>query len=140
MAEACTLKWKKMKNRSFACLPPDAKSLHQHCLRANYLACLVLHSSLKCHPSPLEHDWKLVGGCCYPVHHTKPADLPVHLYSTCTRASRREREEDESEEENEEEEDEIEEGDEEEEDDEAHRRRENWLEPGDSGANYSDPD
>ena len=49
----------------------------------------------------------------------------VYLFSTFTRASRREREEDESEKENEEEEDEIEEEDEEEEDDGAHRRREN---------------
>ena len=34
----------------------------------------------------------------------RPADLPVHLFSTCTRASRRESEEDEIEEEDEEEE------------------------------------
>ena len=119
------MKWKKTKNISFACLPPDAKSLHQHWLRANYLAHLVLHSSLKCHPSPLGHGWELVGGCCCPVHHTQPADLPVHLYSTCTRVSRRERKEDESDEENEEEEDDIEEANEEDENDGAHRRKEN---------------
>ena len=55
MAEARTMKWKKMKNKSFACFPPDADSLCQHCLRANYLAYLVRHPSLKCHPSPLRH-------------------------------------------------------------------------------------
>ena len=36
MAEARTMNWKKMKNKTFACLPPDADSLHQHCFHANY--------------------------------------------------------------------------------------------------------
>ena len=115
------MKWKKMKNISFVCLPPDAKSLHQHWLRANYMAYLVLHSSLKCHLSPLGHGWELVGGCCCPVHHTQPADLPVHQYLHQGQ-QKREREEDVhvSEEKNEEEEDELEEGKEEEEDDGVH--------------------
>ncbi len=78
MAEARTAKWKKMKNKSFVCLPPDADSLRQHCLRANYLAYLVRHPSLKCHPSPLGHGWELVGGRCRPVGHTRSA-LPMHL-------------------------------------------------------------
>ena len=54
-AEARATKWKQMKNKSFIRLPPDADSLHQHCLRANYLAYLVRHPSLKHHPSPLGH-------------------------------------------------------------------------------------
>ena len=36
MAESHTAKWKKMKKKSFVRLPPDADSLRQHCLRANY--------------------------------------------------------------------------------------------------------
>ena len=78
MAEARATKWKTMKNKSFICLPPDADSLHQHCLRANYLAYLVRHPTLKHHPSPLGHGWELVGGRCRPVRHTRPA-LPTHL-------------------------------------------------------------
>ncbi|KAJ3585747.1 hypothetical protein NHX12_014466 [Muraenolepis orangiensis] len=60
MAEARAAKWKRMKNRSFTRLPPDADSLRQHCLRANYLAYLVRHPSLKQHPSPLGHGWELI--------------------------------------------------------------------------------
>ena len=51
MAEAHATKWKGMKNKSFICLPPDANSLCQYCLRANYLAYLVCHPNLKSHPS-----------------------------------------------------------------------------------------
>ncbi|KAJ8333974.1 hypothetical protein SKAU_G00412930 [Synaphobranchus kaupii] len=78
MAEARAAKWKRMKNKSFIRLPPDADSLRQHCLRANFLAYLVHHPSLKHHPSPLGHGWELVGGRCRPVRHTRPA-LPTHL-------------------------------------------------------------
>ena len=58
--------------------PPDADSLRQHCLRANYLAYVVRHPSLKRHPSPIGQGWELVGGRCRPVRHTQPA-LPMHL-------------------------------------------------------------
>ena len=78
IAEARSTKWKKMKNKSFIRLPPDGDSLHQHCLRANYLAYLVRHPALKHTPSPLGHGWELVDGRCRPVHHTRPA-LPTHL-------------------------------------------------------------
>ncbi|KAJ8349632.1 hypothetical protein SKAU_G00247620 [Synaphobranchus kaupii] len=78
MAEAHAAKWKRTKNKSFIRLPPDADSLRQHCLRANFLAYLVPHPSLKHHPSPLGHGWELVGGRCRPVRHTRPA-LPTHL-------------------------------------------------------------
>ena len=78
MAESRATKWKSMKKKSFIRLPPDADSLHQHCLRANYLAYLVRHPHLKCHPSPVGHGWELVGGFCRPVRSTRPA-LPTHL-------------------------------------------------------------
>ena len=78
MADARAAKWKTMKTKSFIRLPPDADSLHQHCLRANNLAYLALHPELKHHPSPLGHGWELVGGRCRPVRHTRPA-LPTHL-------------------------------------------------------------
>ena len=78
MAEAHTAKWRMMKKKSVLRLPPDADSLRQHCLRANYLAYVVRHPSLKCHPSPLGNCWNLVGGRCRPVRHTRPA-LPMHL-------------------------------------------------------------
>ena len=78
MAEARAVKWKTLKNKSFVRLPPDADSLRQHCLRANYLAYLVRHPSKKHHPLPLGHGWELVGGHCRPVRHTQPG-LPTHL-------------------------------------------------------------
>lgn len=78
MAEARSAKWKTLKNKTFVLLPPDADSLRQHCLRANYLAYIVRHPSLKSHPSPVGHGWELVGGRCRPVRHTRPA-LPTHL-------------------------------------------------------------
>ena len=78
MAEARAMKWNTLKNKSFIRLHPDAYSLRQHCLRANYLAYLVHHPSMKHHPSPLGHGWELVDGRCRPVRHTRPA-LPTHL-------------------------------------------------------------
>ena len=78
MADARSAKWKVLKNKSFILLPPDADSLRQHCLRANYLAYIIRHPSLKSHPSPLGHGWELVGGRCRPVRHTRPS-LPRHL-------------------------------------------------------------
>lgn len=71
MGEARAAKWNRMK-KSLMRLHPNADSLCQHCLRANYLAYLVRH------PSPLGHGWELVGGRCRPVHQTRPA-LPTHL-------------------------------------------------------------
>ena len=47
IAEARAAKWKRMKNKSFIRLPPDANSLRQHCLRANYLAYLLRNPSLR---------------------------------------------------------------------------------------------
>ena len=77
MAESCAAKWK-MEKKSFLCLPPDADSLHQHCLRANYLAYLARHPTLRTHPSPIGHGWELVDGHCRPIRHTHPA-FPMHL-------------------------------------------------------------
>ena len=67
-----------MKNKSFTHLPPDADSLRQHCLRANYLAYLMRHPSLKHHSSPLGHGCELMDG--RHVRHTRPA-LPTHLHA-----------------------------------------------------------
>ena len=78
MAEARAVKWKSMKKKFFIHLPPDKDSLRQHCLRANYLAYLVRHHSLKNHPSPLRHGWELVNGRCRPVRHTRPS-LPINI-------------------------------------------------------------
>jgi hypothetical protein len=78
MAEARAAKWKTLKSKSFIRLPPDADSLRQHCLRANYLAYLVRHPSMKRHHSPVGHGWELVGSHCRPIRHTRPA-LPMHL-------------------------------------------------------------
>ena len=78
MAEVHAMKGKKMKNKSFIRLLPDADGLCQHCLCANYLAYLVHHPSLKHHHSPLGHGWELVGGRCHPVCHTRSA-LPMYL-------------------------------------------------------------
>ena len=43
IAEDRAAKWKRMNNKSFIYLPPDADNLRQHCLRANYLAYLMCH-------------------------------------------------------------------------------------------------
>ena len=69
MADARAAKWKTMKKKSLIRLPPYADRLRQHCLRANYLAYLVRHPSLKHHPSPVGH-----------------ATCPPYA-SACTRAS-----------------------------------------------------
>jgi len=71
-------KRKTMKNKSFILLPPDADSLRQHCIRANYLAYLVRHPVKLHHPSPIGHGLELSAGRCRPVRHTMPA-LPLQL-------------------------------------------------------------
>ena len=50
IAEVRAAKWKRMNNKLFIGLPPDADSQRQHCLRANYLSYLMCH-----------HGWELVG-------------------------------------------------------------------------------
>ena len=69
MGTAQAAKWKAMKKKSFIRLP---HGLRQHCRRANYLAYLVHHPSLKDHPSPLGHGWELASGHCRAVCHTRP--------------------------------------------------------------------
>ena len=77
IAEARAGKWKRMKNKSFIRLAPDADIYRQHCLRANYLVYLMRHPFLK-HPSPLRHGWELAGGRCRLVRHTRTV-LPTLL-------------------------------------------------------------
>jgi len=72
MAEARTAKWKVVK-KMFICLPPDANSLHQHCLCANCFAYLVCHFSMRHLPSPLGHEAVVAT-----LSATHPA-LPTHL-------------------------------------------------------------
>ena len=74
MGTAQAAKWKAMKKKSFICLPD---SLHQHCLRANYLAYLVHHPSLKDHPGVMAYR-ELASGHCRAVCHTCPT-LPTQL-------------------------------------------------------------
>ena len=57
IAEVRAAKWKRMNNISFICLPPDADSQRQHCLRANYLSYIMCH-----------HGWELVCDRCRPVN------------------------------------------------------------------------
>ena len=78
IAETRAARWKRMKNKSCIRFPPDADSLRQYCLRANYLAYLMRHPSLRDHPSPLRHGLELLGGPCRLVRHTGPA-LPTYL-------------------------------------------------------------
>ena len=112
MAEARSVKWKTLKKKSFILLPPDADSLRQHCIRANYLAYVVHHPLMKRHPPPLGHGWELVDGRCRPVRYTRPA-LPTLLPTV---EPVEESEEDKSDEE----------------DDDVHRRRMDSLESEDS--------
>ena len=88
-------------------------------------------------PPATTRTWLGAGGWlllpCPP--HTTSWSLRQYLHQG---QQKRERKDDESEEQNEEEEDEIEEEDEEEEDDGVQSMRENWLEPGDSGVDYTD--
>ena len=75
IAEVRAPKWKRMKNESFIRFPPDADSIRQHCLRANYLAYLMRHPSLRHHTSPLGHGWELGGGGVVPVALSATRDL-----------------------------------------------------------------
>lgn len=78
MAEARAKKWKSLKNKNFSRLPPDEDSLRQHCKRANYLAYIVRHPSIKNHPSPIGNGWEIISENCRPLRYTKPS-LPYHL-------------------------------------------------------------
>ena len=59
-------------------LPPDSDSIHQHLIRANYLAYMQRHFNLVRHPSPIGNGWQLIGGLCLPIRSTKPA-LPASI-------------------------------------------------------------
>ncbi len=89
--KTCYLRWQEKyivlwqryeveENEELTRRPPDADSLHQHCLCANYLVC---HPSLKCHQSQigsLGADGWWLSPC--PPHVTYPPNA-----FTCTRAS-----------------------------------------------------
>ena len=80
-AEARAAKWKRMKNKSFIRLPPDADSLRQHCLRASYSNAPPVHET----PPLATRTWLGAGGWSLspcPPQATCSPDAP-----TCTRAS-----------------------------------------------------
>ena len=81
MAEACTLKLKKMKNKCFAHLPPGEKSV----VATPTLPLCQLLGIFSAQPLPKVppvitiRTWLGAGGCSLvPVCHTQPA-LPMHL-------------------------------------------------------------
>ena len=78
MAEARARKWSNQRNKSFCRLPPDEDTLTQHFKRANYLAYLLKHPSLREHPSPIGKGWEFINNKIRPVRYTKPA-LPHFL-------------------------------------------------------------
>ena len=78
MAEARALKWRSQKNKSFCRLPPDEDTLVNHLKRANYLAYLLKHPSLREHPSPVGKGWEVINSIIRPVRYTKPA-LPDYI-------------------------------------------------------------
>ena len=53
-------------------LPPDSDSLRLHLESTNYLTYLQKIFNLKTHPSPIDHEWHLVGGLCLPIRSTQP--------------------------------------------------------------------
>jgi len=79
MAEACADKWKAMKKEVFS---SDTDCLHQHFICADNSTDLVLHLSLKKHPSLIGHGQELVDGYCHPIGHTHPA-VPIYLPTLC---------------------------------------------------------
>ena len=72
------LSGKKQKTKSLMRIPPDADSLKQHIVRANYLAYIQCHPELRNNPSPAGHGWELFNNLCKPVRYTQPA-LPTGL-------------------------------------------------------------
>ena len=82
-ASARASKWRKMKKKSMARLPPDDDTLDNHCERVNYLTYCLKHFQLVEHPSPIGHGYEQVNGRCRPVRYTKAAlpekfDVPPH--------------------------------------------------------------
>ena len=75
-AEARAAKWRKMKKKSLACLPPDGDTLH-HLDQVNYLSFLLKHYELNRHPSPIGRGWEYINGKCRPVQYAIPAKADV---------------------------------------------------------------
>ena len=67
-------KWRKMKKKSMARLPPDEDTLNHHCDRTNYISFCLKHFQLDRHP-PIGHGWAFLNGRCRPIRHTKSAML-----------------------------------------------------------------
>ena len=80
-SEARASKWKKMKKKSMARLPPDDDSLNHHCDRTNYLSYCLKHFHLRSHPSPIGHGFETINGRCRPIRYNNPA-LPENFSPT----------------------------------------------------------
>ena len=71
--KARTSKWRKMKKKSMARLPPDDDTLNHHCDRTNYLSYCWQHYELQQHPSPIGHGYQHINGRCRPLRYKQSA-------------------------------------------------------------------
>ncbi|MCG8430912.1 MAG: hypothetical protein MJA29_07055 [Candidatus Omnitrophica bacterium] len=71
-------KWRRMKRKSTARLPPDEDSLNHHLERTNYITYCQRNYSLKEHPSPIGQGWEVINGKLKPVRYNDTA-LPDEL-------------------------------------------------------------
>ena len=80
-SKARASKWRTMKKKSMARLPPDDDTLNHHCERTNYLTYCLKNFDLRIHPSPIGHGYVNINGRCRPVRYSKSA-LPENLSLT----------------------------------------------------------
>ena len=85
-SKARASKWRKMKKKSMARLPPDDDTLNHHCERTNYLTYCLKHFELQTHPSPLGHGYESINGRCRPVRYRRSA-LPENVAMTTSNTS-----------------------------------------------------
>ena len=71
MAQACALKWRSQKSKSFCRLPPDQDALNHHIERANYLSYLFQHMHVKQHPSPIGKGFEQIDNMIRPLRYSK---------------------------------------------------------------------
>ena len=76
--EARASRWKQQKKKSLTRIIPDMDSLKNHIKRANYIAYIQMHFSLKNHPSPLDNGWHMENGICLPTRSRLPP-LPPNV-------------------------------------------------------------
>ena len=76
-AEARAAKWRKMKKKSLACLPPDEDTLYHHLDRVNFLSFILKHYELNHYPSLIGCGWEYINRKCCPVWYAIPAMADV---------------------------------------------------------------